>query len=138
MMGDLKKLLQQTSCTLVVENGETRTFSNRGIAALYLQLNKAPGFLKGALVADKVVGKGAAALMIAGGIKALYAEVISEAAMALLTDAPAGIKVEYGTIVPRIDNRAHTGMCPVEQLCLSARTAEECLPLIASFMSSTR
>jgi iron complex outermembrane receptor protein len=37
--------------------------------------------LDGASIADKVIGKGAAALMIAGCIKEVYADVISEAAM---------------------------------------------------------
>ncbi len=131
----LKQLLHQDGCTLVVANGDIRTFSDRGIAALYRLLNEEPQFLKGALLADKVVGKGAAALMIAGGVEALYAEVISEAALALLATAP-GIRVEQGVTVPQIYNRAHTGFCPVEQLCLHARTAEECLPLIKNFMNN--
>ncbi len=134
MIEDPKELLQQDDCTLVVENdGDIRTFSERGIAALYRLLNEEPQFLKGALVADKVVGKGAAALMVAGGVEALYAELISEAALVLLATA-LGIRVEQGTIVPQIFNRTRTGLCPVEQLCLHARTAEECLPLIKDFM----
>ncbi len=136
MTGDLIEKLHQEGCTLVVDNGGIRTFSDRGIAALYHLLYEEPAFLKGALVADKVVGKGAAALMVAGGIEALYAEVVSEPAMALL--GTSSIKVEYGTIVPQIYNQTHTGFCPVEQLCLHAHTAEECLPLIKSFMNRTR
>ncbi len=133
MTKDLIEKLQQDGCTLVVANGDIRTFSDRGIAALYRLLNEEPEFLKGASVADKVVGKGAAALMIAGSVGALYAEVISEPALALLATAP--IRVEYGVLVPQIENRTHTGFCPVEQLCLEASTAEECLPLIEDFMN---
>ncbi len=136
MMEDLIEKLHQEGCTLVVDNGDIRTFSDRGIAALYHLLYEEPAFLKGALVADKVVGKGAAALMVAGGIKALYADVVSEPALALL--ATSGIKLEYGSVVPQIYNQTHTGFCPVEQLCLHAHTAEECLPLIKSFMNSAK
>ncbi len=134
MIHDLREELRKSGGTLVVANGEVRTFYDRGIAALYRLLMSNHDFLKGAMVADKVVGKGAAALMRTGGIAAVYAEVISEPALALLTAAPGSIKVEYGTIVPQISNRSHTGLCPLEQLCLQAHTAEECLPLIKSFM----
>ncbi len=136
MMKDLIRVLHDGNHSLVVaNNGNIRTFDGRGVADLYALLERDPGFLKGAAAADKVVGKGAAALMVSGGIKALYAEVISEPALALMTAVP-GIRTEYGTLVPQISNRTHTGMCPVEQLCLQAGTAEECLPLIKSFINS--
>ncbi len=138
MMGNAIDRLRHDDCTLVVENGTTRTFTERGIATLYRLLGEEPEFLKGASVADKVVGKGAAALMMAGSIGALYAEVISEPALALLATASDAIYVKYGTIVPQIENRSRTGMCPVEQICLHAHTAEECLPLIKSFMNRTK
>ena len=56
------------SCT-IANGGKIRTFTQRGVADLYDLLTQEPEFLKGALIADKVVGKGAAALMILGGIK---------------------------------------------------------------------
>lgn len=58
------------SCT-IANGGKIRTFTQRGVADLYDLLTQEPEFLKGALIADKVVGKGAAALMILGGIKEL-------------------------------------------------------------------
>ena len=59
------------SCT-IANKGEIRTFTQRGVADIYDLLTQEPEFLKGASIADKVVGKGAAALMILGGIKELY------------------------------------------------------------------
>ena len=56
-------------------------------------LTQEPEFLKGALIADKVVGKGAAALMILGGIKELYTDIISTKALELLQKSD--IKVEF-------------------------------------------
>ena len=55
-------------------------FTQRGVADLYDLLTQEPDFLKGALIADKVVGKGAAALMILGGIKELHTDIISSKA----------------------------------------------------------
>ena len=54
------------SCT-IANKGEIRTFTQRGVADIYDLLTQEPEFLKGASIADKVVGKGAAALMILGG-----------------------------------------------------------------------
>lgn len=78
-----------------------------------------PQLLRGAFIADKVVGKGAAALMVLGGVEGLFADVVSRPALELL--AGAGIAVEYTVVVPNIVNRAGTGTCPVEQLCAGRR-----------------
>ena len=86
--------------------------------------------------ADKVVGKGAAALMVLGGVEGLFADVVSRPALELL--AGAGIAVEYTVVVPNIVNRAGTGTCPVEQLCAGAASAAECLPLIEGFMQKMK
>ena len=56
------------SCT-IANGGKIRTFTQRGVADLYDLLTQEPEFLKGAPLAGKVAGKGAAALMILGGIK---------------------------------------------------------------------
>ena len=43
------------SCT-IANGGKIRTFTQRGVADLYDLLTQEPEFLKGALIADKVVG----------------------------------------------------------------------------------
>lgn len=134
MMERLKEKLHGEACSLVVENGRMRTFFGRGISDLYKLYTEDRCFLEGALVADKVVGKGAAALMVLGGVREVYATLISEPAWGLFRSC--GIPVSYGEMVPQIMNRGKTGFCPVETLCREAATAEECLPLIASFYAS--
>ncbi len=133
---DLKDLLHERKCSCVLRNGETRTFGRRGVEDLYDLLRERPGLLLGADVADKVVGKGAAALMVSGRVRRVYADVISEPAYGLLLRA--GIPVSYGRLVPAIRNRAGDGWCPVETLCRDKATAEECLPLIAGFVERLR
>ena len=98
-----------------------RIFRERGVADLFRLLREEPQLLRGAFIADKVVGKGAAALMVLGGVEGLFADVVSRPALELL--AGAGIAVEYTVVVPGIMNRAGTGTCPVEQLCAGAETA---------------
>lgn len=126
-------LLAAENASCVIRSGdETRIFRERGVKDLYRLLDTEPHFLRGALVADKVVGKGAAALMIAGGVAEIYAGVISTPARELLRQA--GIPVACRLEVPRIANRTGTGLCPVETLCAECLTAEECLPLIREFI----
>ena len=120
-------LLFAEKCSCVVRNGdEVRIFRERGVKDLYRLLREEPQLLDGAFVADKVVGKGAAALMILGGVDELFADVVSRAALDLL--AAAGKAVAYTVAVPHIINRADDGICPVERLCAEAQTAGECLP----------
>lgn len=126
-------LLFAEKCSCVIRNGDSvRIFRERGVADLYRLLHEEPALLRGAFVADKVVGKGAAALMVLGGVEAIFADVVSRPALELL--AGAGIAVEYTVVVPNIVNRAGTDICPVEQLCAEAESAAECLPQIEGFI----
>lgn len=115
-MEELINLLHTGGYSCVIDNeGKIRTFTQRGVADLYDLLTREPEFLKGALIADKVVGKGAAALMILGGIKELYTDVVSSNAMDLFRTSD--VKVDFVQEVPFIWNRDHTGWCPVETMC---------------------
>lgn len=131
----LKQILRTEGCSLVIGRGDSiQTFNHRGVKDLYRLLAEEPEALRGASVADKVVGKGAAALMVLGGVSELYTPAISAPAVDLLKKA--GVRITCVEIVPAIINRAGTGFCPVETLCLPCATAEECLPLIENFINS--
>ena len=137
MIEELIDLLHSGGYSCAIANGDIiRTFTQRGVADLYDLLTQEPDFLKGALIADKVVGKGAAALMILGGIKELYTDIISTKALELLQKSD--IKVDFTEEVPFIWNRNHTGGCPVETMCSEVESAEEILPLIRDFLEKIR
>lgn len=123
---------ERCSC-VIYNNGAVHTFHERGVKDLHCLLHKEPELLRGAAIADKVVGKGAAALMVAGGVEWVYADVISSGALELFSHN--GTEVEYGIVVPNIINRTGTDICPVEKLCQDCRTASECLPLIDKFVA---
>ena len=132
-MEELINLLHSGGYSCVIANGDNiRTFTQRGVADLYDLLTQEPDFLKGALIADKVVGKGAAALMILGGIKELYTDVVSSNAMDLFQTSD--VKVDFVQEVPFIWNRDHTGWCPVETMCSEEESAEAILQLIRGFL----
>ncbi len=85
------------------KNKEISTFTQRGITDLYDLLNTHPAFLHGAQVADKVIGKAAAVLMVLGGVQEVYTDIISEPALALLHKA--NIRVECVQVVSRIQEQ---------------------------------
>lgn len=131
----LTSILREGNHSLAVASadGTVTTLDNRGVIDLYRLLTLSPLKLKDALVADKVVGKGAAALMIAGQIKALHTNVISRPALDLFSLYPT-IEVTYDTLTDGIINRQGTGPCPIESLCRATDNPEECVTLIHGFL----
>lgn len=137
MMDTLTRMLHEGGYSCVIAHAtEIRTFAQRGVADLYDLLHHDAPFLEEALVADKVVGKAAAALMISGRIKRLHTDVISKPALSLLQEA--GIEVQAGRIVPFIENRTRTDWCPLEKICYPLRPVNEILRAIEEFIRANR
>ena len=98
------------SCVISNEN-EIRTYSNKGVNNIFQLYKKEPKFLRGAIIADRVVGKSTAALFVKCRISKLYADEISTSALFLLYNA--NITVEYLRVVPYIGNSDNTGKCQI-------------------------
>jgi iron complex outermembrane receptor protein len=135
-MKELIKILYEGNYSCVIYNKTIRTFSQKGVMDLYSLLKKEPLFLEGASVADKVIGKAAAAIMIIGGVKSVYTDVISLNALMLLREA--GIDHDFGRVVPFIQNRDQTDWCPLERICYEEKTAESILLLIEQFIGEMK
>lgn len=120
-----KKALQQNHVTFVAvsKNGGCVTSEQKGIAPMMQILEQKADFLAGAAVADKVIGKAAAFLLIKGHVKAVYAEIISQHALDILQKTD--IAITYQKAVPYIINRNQNGMCPMEETVLSMHDAEQ-------------
>lgn len=132
-MEELVDLLHRGGYSCVIRNdSEQRTFTQRGVADLFQLCNDSNKFLQGAAIADKVVGKGAAALMVFGGVARLHADVISTPALALLRQY--GVETTYSEEAPFIANRQKDGVCPVETLCTDLTSPEEMYLAIQKFL----
>lgn len=118
---------------IVVNGQEVRRFKAPGVKTLFELLNNDPAFLSSAIVFDSVVGKGAASLMIAGHIKSLYAQTISRHAIDFLEKY--SIPFQSDNVVPFIENRTRSGLCPVESLSIGCSSPEEVTQRIAEFIS---
>lgn len=93
-----------------------------------------PKVLHGAILADKAVGKAAAACMIVGGIQQVYADVMSEPALELLKAHD--VTSEYGQLVDHIINRTRTGWCPMELLSRDETDPEVIIRKIQEFFDT--
>lgn len=124
-MEELIKMLRETGCSLIVRTseGDVSSYDKKGVRDLIWLLDNHPARLQGAWIADKVVGKAAAGLLVNGKVEKVYAEVMSQLALPLL-DA-AGISYSYGQLVSRIIIPEGDQRCPLEQIVTEARTAQE-------------
>ena len=110
----VKEKLNDSNASLVVlyQNGTFKEYYNRRIEDIVAILLENKDALKGAIIADKVIGKVAGSVLAVAGIKELYADIISEFAIPVLDKN--GIKYEYNNKVDFIQNNDKTGMCPME------------------------
>ena len=88
-MEQLKEILHSGTCLGVARSlqGELKLFERRGVADLFSLVSDEPQFLREASVADKVIGRGAALLLVKGGAREVYSEVISSGALDVLSRA---------------------------------------------------
>lgn len=110
----VKTRLYEKNASLVVmfESGEIKEYYSPRVRDIVSILKENEDALKGACVADKVIGKVAATLLAIAGVKEIYANTISEFAIPVLEEN--NIKYEYKNRVEYIINNDKTGMCPME------------------------
>lgn len=126
----MKNRLEQAKAALqgkitfaaVLQNGKLVTSEKKGIAPMIALLEEDMEILRGAYVADRVIGRAAALLMEKAGAAAAYGGIVS--AHALRAFAKSGIPFIYDKEVEYIINRTKTGMCPMEQTVLLIEDAD--------------
>ena len=111
---EVKEILHQKNASLVVayENGKIKEYYQDRIKDIKDILKEDKNALKGAVIADKVIGKVAGSILTVAGVKEIYTDVISEYAIPVLEENH--IKYEYKEKVQYIVNQTKTGMCPME------------------------
>lgn len=124
----LKMLNEQGLSLLVYNNDELTTHANRGVQDLLTLIAEQPERLKGAIVADKLIGKAAAALMATGGVVEVHTNIICTAGRELLEKQ--GIKVFAREEVPQILNRDRSAMCPIDSKIAEVESVEECVNVL--------
>lgn len=110
----VKEKLYNTNASLVVlySNGEIKEYYQNRIKDIKEILIENKDALKGAIIADKVIGKVAGSILAIAGVKEIYADVMSKHALPVLEKN--NVKYEYKNLVEYIQNNDKTGMCPME------------------------
>ena len=131
-MRDLEKaksLLFEEDLTLaVVKDGEVIFRSkDKGIKPMFILATDLKEKAKGAALADRVIGKGAAILAGYIGIKEIYTDLISQGGMERLDYYK--IPYEMKNSCEYIKNRDQTAYCPIEKISMNI---EDPLVLIES------
>ena len=120
-MGDLeiaKDALRRGDYSLVIVRDGRIIYASRshGIGGILQAIEELDNRIKGASVADRVIGKAAALLLAYSKVKDAYALVISRSGLETLRSH--GIQVDYESLVPKILDRSGRGICPFEKLTL--------------------
>ena len=105
-----------------------------GLKPLMDRIMEDPDGLRGLYIADKIIGKAAACLIIYAGAAACHGLTMSEPASRLLNKS--GVPFSYGQMVPFIRNKAGTGMCPTELAVETAEGAASGFEAIMSFFNA--
>lgn len=118
------QLLNSGDYTCVAIKGEEiYTSVEHGIKPILMPLNQGLTIFEKADVADRIIGKSAALLLVLAKISSLYAKVLSEPAKAILDQYH--IPVTYDELVPYVINRDKTDMCPMEKSVLNTNDPSE-------------
>ena len=134
-MKQLKELLDKDNVRGVVRtiDCEVIEFHNPGVKDLFNLIATRPNVLEGAYVADRVIGRGAALLLVLGRVERVYASLISSEAIQVLNEAE--IKIDYDKVVTNILNRGGTDICPVEKLTMNITQPDVAFRKIKKFLT---
>jgi len=113
----------QATCILIRDEVITGEASGIGVKPILQFLENEPDTLKGAAVADKVIGKAAAMLLVLGGVQYVYGQLMSISGQEYLKKQ--NIPFSYGTLVDKISSRDGTGVCPLEQSVMDIDDPQE-------------
>lgn len=123
-MKNLIDILHREGCSLVVEkDGEVSIYNQKGVRDLEHLLKCEPEKLRGARIADKVIGKAAAGIAVKGGVEEMYAEVLSRKALPILDGSD--MRYTYGELTDEIIIKEGDTRCRLEEIVSEATTADE-------------
>lgn len=113
-----KRRLCTENLTLSIVKSSKVIFESKthGIFSFLEAIERFGEGLKGASVADKVVGKAIALLCIYAGVKAVYAETLSRKAKPVFEKHK--VYFEFGNLVEKILDASKKAMCPFEKAAL--------------------
>ena len=128
--------LDQKKCSCIVKNKEKKLyFKNKGVRDLYELVKNDIDMLDGADVADKIIGHGAAVLLVHGGARNVITHVVSKSGLLYLKMN--GVNVTYDDEVDHILNREKKDWCPLEKSLNNIDDIDDLMEIIAQNVENT-
>lgn len=112
------------------------TGAREGIGELLDVVAELGDALRGAALADKIVGKAVAMVAAYAGVTNVYTPLGSEAAQRVFLDQ--GIVFHAERIVPLIRNKRNDDMCPLEKLTMPLNAPSEAVSALRGFVAQKR
>lgn len=128
-------LMEKGATIVVVKNGRVLYIGyDHGLRDLYMIVRNKEVSLPGSSVADKVIGKAAAVILLSHAVKGVYATILSKSALELLKRRI--LKLEYEKLVPAIRGR-NEDLCPFEKLVLKIDDVKEAYRVLMRALKRT-
>lgn len=135
-LSDLLHELDDKKCSCIIRNKDKKfSFSNRGVRDLYDVVKNKAEILKGADVADKIIGHGAAVLLVQGGAKNVITHIVSKSGLEFLKMNE--VNVVYDDEVDHIMNRKKNDWCPLEKSLNNMSDVDDIMEIIGQNVNNT-
>ena len=140
-MNDLsqaRQLLDSAKLAFVlVKDGQViASGDDYGVRELLAAVDRLGPLARGASLADKIVGKAVALIVVHAGICAVDTRVASESAVKLLKLH--GVPFHTAAIVPQILNRSGDGPCPMEKVTTPFEEVAPGIEALRAFIAARR
>ncbi len=126
----------QLAFVLVREGKVIATGDDYGVRELLAAVDRLGPLARGACLADKIVGKAVALIVVHAGISAVDTGVASESAVKLLQRH--GVPLHTTSVVPQILNRRGDGPCPMEKATMPIEDVALGLETLRAFIAARR
>jgi len=121
---------------LVREGKVIATGDDYGVRELLAAVDRLGALARGASLADKIVGKAVALIVVHAGICGVDTRVVSESAVKLLKAH--GVPFSATTVVPQILNRRGDGPCPMEKVTMPFEEVAPGIEALRAFIAARR
>lgn len=121
---------------LVKDDCVLATGAQEGVGELLANITALGETLRGASLADKIVGKAVAMVAADAGLASIYTPLASEAALQVCQEY--GIVFQADQLVPLIRNKRNDGLCPMERLTLPIQQPAEAVAALREFVTKKR
>jgi hypothetical protein len=123
-------LTQESAAFVLVKDGTILAVEKgQGVQPLWDFLSNHPEQVRGATLADKIVGRAVAFLAVTFGLTCVFGDILSDGARDIFVRQ--GVCWETRNAVPVILNRAGDGPCPIEKGLRTISDPEQAIKFLA-------